>query len=56
MVKIKITEELKIIDDTIENLEKCKNNHADIYANVSDCFQNYLRSEPDVLIEKCKMT
>ena len=45
-------EELKIINDTVENLEICKNYYADIYANVSGCFQHYLRSAPDVLIEK----
>ena len=28
-------EELKIINDTVENLEKCKNYYADVYANVS---------------------
>ena len=28
-------EELKIINDTVENLEKCKNYYADIYANFS---------------------
>ena len=45
-------EELKIINDTIENLEICRNYYADIYANVSSCFQNYLRAAPDTLIEK----
>ena len=45
-------EEIKIINDTVENLKICKYYYADIYANVSGCFQNYLRSTPDVLIEK----
>ena len=45
-------EELNIIDDTIINLEKWKNYYADIYANVSGCFQNYLRSASNVLIEE----
>ena len=45
-------EEVKIINDTVENLETCKNYYADIYANVSGCFQKYFRSAPDVLIEK----
>ena len=45
-------EELKVIDNTIENLDKCKNYYVDIYANVSVCFQNCLRGAPDVLIEK----
>ena len=45
-------EELKIVDDTVENLEKYKNQYADIWANVSGCFQNYLRSASDVVIEK----
>ena len=39
----------------MKNLENCKNYYADIYANVSGCFQNYLRSAPDVHIEKCRM-
>ena len=30
--------ELKIINDTIENLKLCKNYYADIYAKVSSCF------------------
>ena len=45
-------EELKIINDTIENLEICKNYYADICANVGGSFQNYLRNSPDVLMEK----
>ena len=45
-------EELKIINDTIENLEICKNYFAAIYANGSSSFQNYLKIAPDVLIEK----
>ena len=45
-------EEFKIVNDTVENLEICKNYYADIYANVSGCFQIYLRSAPDVLIER----
>ena len=43
---------MKIIDDTIESLEKCKDYYADICINVSGCFQNYLSSASDVLIEK----
>lgn len=35
--------ELKIISDTIENLEICKDYYADIYANVGGIFQNYLK-------------
>ena len=45
-------EELKIINNTVENLEICKNYYADVYVNVIGCFQNYLRSAPDVLIQK----
>ena len=45
-------EELKIINDTVEHLGICKNYYADIYANISGCFQNYLKSAPDVFIEK----
>ena len=45
-------EELKIINDTIENLEICKNYYGDIYVNVGGSFQNYLKNAPDVLIEK----
>ena len=44
--------EIKIINDTVENFKICKDYYADIYANVSSCFQNYLRSAPDALIEK----
>ena len=47
-------EELKIINDTVEHLGICKNYYDDIYANISGCFQNYLRSAPEVLIEKIK--
>ena len=45
-------EELKIINDIIENLEICENYFAAIYANGSSSFQNYLKIAPDVLIEK----
>ena len=45
-------EELKIVNDTIENLEICRNCYADIYANVGGSFRNYLKNAPDVLIEK----
>ena len=45
-------EELKIRNDTSENLKICKNYYADIYANVSSCFQNYLRTAPNVLTKK----
>ena len=45
-------EELKIINDSIENLEICKNDYAGIYANVGGSFQNYLKNAPDVLTEK----
>ena len=45
-------EELKIINDTIENLEICKNYYGDIYVNVGGSFQNYLKNAPDILIEK----
>ena len=48
-------EELKIINDTIENLQICKN-YADIYANVGGKLQNYLKNVPDALIQKWKMT
>ena len=44
--------ELKIINDAVENLKIFKNCYADIYANASRCFQNYLRSAPDVILEK----
>ena len=43
---------LKLINDTIENLKICKNYYADIYANGSSCFQNYLRTTPDGVIKK----
>ena len=43
---------MKIINDTIENLKIFKNYHSDIHANVRSCFQNYLRTTHDVLIEK----
>ena len=45
-------EEIKIINDTVENLKICKNYYANIYRNISGCFQIYLRSAPGVLIEK----
>ena len=45
-------EELKIINDTIENLEICRNCYADIYTNVGGSFRNYLKNAPDALIEK----
>ena len=45
-------EELKIINDTVAHLGISKNYYDDIYANISGCFQNYLRSAPDLLIEK----
>ena len=45
-------EELKIRNDTSENLKICKNYYPDIYANVSSCFQNYLRTAPNVLNKK----
>ena len=45
-------EQLKIVNDTIENLKICKNYYADVYANVSSCFQNYLKIAPSVLNEK----
>ena len=45
-------EELKIINDAVESLEICRNYYVYIYANVSGCLQNYLRSAHDVLIEK----
>ena len=43
-------EELKIMNDTIDNLQICKNYNADIYVNVDGSFQNYLKNAPDVLI------
>ena len=52
LLNLNDAEEIKIINDTVENLKICKDNYADIYANASGCFQNYLRSAPDVLIEK----
>ena len=45
-------EEIKTINDTVENLKIYKDYYADLYANVSGCFQNDLRSAPVVLIEK----
>ena len=45
-------EKLKIVNDTIENLKICKNYYADVYANVSSCFQNYLKIATSVLNEK----
>ena len=48
-------EELKIINDTIENLKTCKNYYADIYVNVSSCLQNYLRTTQNVLIKKMQV-
>ena len=50
-------EELNIINDTVKKLKICKNYYADIYGNVSTCFQNYLRSATDVVqsfVEKKK--
>ena len=47
-----VIEELKIINNTIENLEICKNCYADIYANVGGSFQNYLKRHPMFLFEK----
>ena len=52
LLNLNDAEEIKIINDTVENLKICKNCYADIYSNFSGCFQNYLRSAPDVLIEK----
>ena len=43
-------EELKIMNDTIDNLQICKNVNTDIYVNVDGSFQNYLKNAPDVLI------
>ena len=43
-------EELKIINNTTDNLQICKNYNADIYANVDGSFQNYLENAPDVFI------
>ena len=45
-------EQLKIKNDILENLKICKNYYADTYGNISSCFQNYLRTAPDVLIKK----
>ena len=45
-------EELKTINDTIKNLQTCKNYYAEIYANVGGSFQNYLKNPPDVLFKK----
>ena len=45
-------EEIKIINDTVENLKICKDYYADIYTNISSCFQNYFRSAPDVIVKK----
>ena len=45
-------EELNIINNTIENLEICKNYYADVYANVGGSFQSFLKNAPHVLIEK----
>ena len=52
LLNLNDAEEIKIINDTVENLKIGKDNYADIYANASGCFQNYLRSAPEVLIEK----
>ena len=38
------TNELKIINDTIENLEICKNYYSDVHANVGRVFQDYLQN------------
>ena len=51
-INLNDNDEFKIINDTVENLKICKNYYADIYTNVSGCFQNYLRSALDVLIKK----
>ena len=52
LLNLNDAEEIKIINDTVENLKICKNYYTDIYANVISCFQNYLGSAPDVLIHK----
>ena len=46
------TNELEIINDTIENLEIRKSYYSDIYANVGCVFQNYLQNASDNLIQK----
>ena len=45
-------EELKIINNTIENLKICKNYYTDDHANVGGSFQNSLKNAPDLVIEK----
>ena len=44
--------ELEIINDTIENLEICKSYYSDIYTHVGCVFQKYLQNASDNLIQK----
>ena len=44
-------EELEITNNIIENLQ-IYDNYAEIYAEVGGSFRNYLKSAPDVLIQK----
>ena len=46
------TNELKIINDTIENLEICKSDYSDVHANVGRVFQDYLQNASHNLIQK----
>ena len=46
------TNELKIINDTIENLEICKSYYSDVHANVGHVFQDYLQNASHNLIQK----
>ena len=46
------TNELKIINVTIENLEICKSYYSDIHANVGCVFQDYLQNASHNLIQK----
>ena len=44
--------ELEIINDTIENLEICKTYYSDICVNAGCIFQKYLQNASDNLIQK----
>ena len=46
------TNELEIINGTIENLEICESYYPDIYGNVGCVFQKYLQNASNNLIQK----
>ena len=46
------TNELEIINDTIENMEMCESYYSDIYGNFGCVFQNYLQNASNNLIQK----